>query len=183
MGKSVYLMDANCFITPFSSYYSLEYVPGFWNALIREHQKGNIFTISAIRNEILRREDVLKQWFESDLPKTFICDENEQTQKIYKSIISWAQNHPVFSPVNKRKFADGADGLLVAYAKVHGMVVVTQEKYASGPKVEKIKLPNVCQQFEVPYMNVVEMLQALNVRLILEGSQRHDLFSASGLDG
>jgi len=181
MGKPVYLMDANSFMEPFNSYYSLEYVPGFWNALIREHQKGNIFTISAIRNEILRREDVLKQWFESDLPKTFICDENEQTQKIYKSIISWAQNHPVFSPVNKRKFADGADGLLVAYAKVHGMVVVTQEKEV-GIESKQIKIPNVCKQFDVPYMNVVEMLQALNVRLILEGSQRHDLFSASGLD-
>ena len=182
MGKPVYLMDANSFMEPFNGYYSLEYVPGFWDALIREHQKGNIFTISAIRNEILRREDGLKQWFESpDLLKSFIRDEDEQTLKIYESIISWARNHPVFSTANKRKFAGGADGLLVAYARVHEMVVVTQEKPVNAESTQ-IKIPNVCKQFDVSYVNVVEMLQALNVRLILEGSQRHDLFSASGLD-
>ena len=181
MGKPVYLMDSNSFIEPFTGYYSLEYVPGFWNALIREHQKGNIFTISAIRNELLRREDGLQQWFESDLPKPFIREEDEQTEKIYKSIVSWAHNHPVFSPVNKQKFAGGADGLLVAYAKAHGMVVVTQEKEV-GIESKQIKIPNVCKQFDVPYVNVVEMLQALNVRLVLDGPQRHDLFSASGLD-
>jgi len=182
MGKPVYLMDSNSFIEPFNNYYSLEYVPGFWDALIREHQRGNIFSINAIKNEVTKKEDGLKQWLESpNLPKSFFLDEDEPALKTYESIIAWTRSHSLFTPQNQQLFASGADGILVAYAKVHGMVVVTQEKPAAS-NTTKVKIPNVCEQFDVQHVNVVEMLQALNVRFILDGPSRHDLFSASGLD-
>jgi hypothetical protein len=182
MGKTIYLVDASSFITPYNDYYSLEYVPGFWDGLLREHEKGNIFSINAIRKEVVKIENSLKQWFETpDFPKDFFREEDEKTINFYKKIIAWTKDHPFFSIEEKSRFANGADGLLIAYAKVHEMTVVTEERFFTDPKTRSIKIPNVCVQFKIPCVKVVEMVKSLNVRLVLEGPIRHDLFSASGL--
>ena len=57
------------------------------------------------------------------------------------------------------------------------MIVVTEESDKSDPKMKRIKIPNVCKHFDVPYVNVVEMTKALKIRLVLDGPQRHNLFS------
>ena len=51
----------------------------------------------------------------------------------------------------------------VAYARVHGATVVTNEQSAPESKRE-IKLPDVCDQFGVQHENTFAMLRALNVR-------------------
>ncbi|WP_419160988.1 DUF4411 family protein [Candidatus Palauibacter sp.] len=51
----------------------------------------------------------------------------------------------------------------MAYARVHGHTVVTNEQSAPESRRE-IKLPNVCDQFEVEHGNTFAMLRALNVR-------------------
>ena len=63
-------------------------------------------------------------------------------------------------------FASVADGWLVAYASVHSAVVVTHE--ADRPHARKrVHIPNVCQQFNVPYLNTFDMLRQLGVRFEL----------------
>ena len=62
----------------------------------------------------------------------------------------------------KAKFATAADGWLVAYARVHGATVVTNEQSAPESRRE-IKLPDVCDQFGVQRENTFAMLRALNV--------------------
>ena len=54
------------------------------------------------------------------------------------------------------------DGWLVAYARVHGATVVTNEQSAPESKRE-IKLPDVCDQFGVQHENTFAMLRALKV--------------------
>ncbi|MCY4482820.1 MAG: DUF4411 family protein [Spirochaetaceae bacterium] len=65
-------------------------------------------------------------------------------------------------PAEEAKFATGADGWLVAYARVHRAIVVTNEQSAPESRRE-IKLPDVCDQFEVKHENTFAMLRALNV--------------------
>ena len=63
----------------------------------------------------------------------------------------------------KAKFATGADSWLVAYARIHGAIVVTNEQSALESKRE-VKLPDVYDQFEVPHNNIFAMLRVLNIR-------------------
>ena len=180
MNKRTFLIDSSSFITPFNTYYSLEYVPGFWQALIRENDKGRVFTIDAVKQEVLKREDELKKWF-SGLSERFVLDTDGEVFTVYSSIIQWVNQHDVFAKHYKESFSNGADGLLVAYAKVHGNVVVTEESAKDDPKMKRVKIPNVCRQFGVSCINIVEMLKELDVRFILDGPQRHDLFTIAGM--
>lgn len=81
----------------------------------------------------------------------------------------WVQrNHQYFDRA-KAKFATEADGWLVAYAKVHGVTVVTNEQ----PRPEsrnRVLLPDVCAQFDVPYKDTFLMLRELSLRFDLAGA-------------
>jgi hypothetical protein len=162
-------MDTSSFLTPAHWYYSFESVPGFWDALIREHKKGLVFTLDAVRKEISPQDNV-NQWFErADFPNDFVLKADGKTMDMFKRIIVWTQQNKYFGDDHKRKFAAiPADGLLVAFAQTHLMTVVTEESLVTDVRTKKIKIPNVCKEFGVPYINVAEMLKRLNVHLILE---------------
>ena len=80
--------------------------------------------------------------------------------------MNWVQNSSQFKPEAKSKFAAGADGWLVAYAQAHNAVVVTHEKFSADAK-SRVIIPNVCQQFNVRYLNTFEMLRQLGVQFDL----------------
>ncbi|MGQ0650236.1 MAG: DUF4411 family protein [Gemmatimonadaceae bacterium] len=63
----------------------------------------------------------------------------------------------------KAKFASGADGWLVAYARINDAIVITNEQPAPDSKRE-IKLPDVCDQFGVARDNIFSMLRTLGAR-------------------
>jgi len=78
-------------------------------------------------------------------------------------VTMWVQRNPRYFDHAKAKFATGADGWLVAYARVHGAIVVANEQCAPESRQE-IKLPDVCHRFGVRRDTTFAMLRALNVR-------------------
>ena len=84
--------------------------------------------------------------------------------------MNWVQNNSQFLPAAKSKFAGVADGWLIAYAQAHNAVVVTHEKFDVRAK-SRVFIPNVCQQFRVPYLNTYEMLRQLGVHFDLRPAQ------------
>ena len=81
--------------------------------------------------------------------------------------MDWVQNRSQFKQAAIKEFAAGADGWLIAYAQTHNAIVVTQE--ASAPEAKnRVPIPNVCRQFNVPYLNTFEMLRQLGVRFVLD---------------
>ena len=81
----------------------------------------------------------------------------------FGEIILWAQRHPRFTDAAKAKFASGADGWLVAYGKVHKATVVTNEERAPDSQ-KNIKLPDVCDAFNVETEDTFRMLESIDVR-------------------
>ena len=168
MGDVRFLLDANCFIEPSKTCYPFCFAPAFWESLLRGHTEGMVFTLSEVKKEI--SEDDIKAWFErKNFPDSFILTETVETIQNYATMQNWVQQHSFFTSSEKSKFANKkADGYLVAHAKAHDMIVVTQEKLIVDPKTTKVKIPNLCQQFDVEYINLFEMLKQLNVRFVLE---------------
>ncbi len=82
----------------------------------------------------------------------------------------WVQGHSRYFNQTKAKFATGADGWLVAYARVHGTNVVTNEQSAPESRKE-VKLPDVCDQFGVRRDNMFAMLRALNIQFDWTGNR------------
>jgi len=168
----IFVVDSDIFITAKNLYYAFDICPGFWESLIHHHMKGRVFSIDRVRSELLagRKTEDLVAWVKDKLPASFFLEvDTEAVASAYTEIMMWAQRHPVYFDYAKAKFATGADGWLVAYAKVHGAIVVTNEQPAPGSKKE-IKLPDVCDRFGVKRENVFSMLRALKVHFGWRGA-------------
>ena len=80
----------------------------------------------------------------------------------YAKIMLWVQRNPQYLDRAKAKFATEADGRLAAYGIAHGGIVVTNEQ----PRPEsrnRVLLPDICNQFGVPYKDTLEMLRLLQI--------------------
>lgn len=169
----VFLLDSDVFIVAKNTYYAFEICPGFWNALLHQHRRGRVFSITRVRGELMsgRKTEDLVTWVAGEVPSAFFLDVDEaDVMAAYTEIILWSQRHTRFFDRAKAKFATGADGWLVAYAKVHEAIVVTNEQPAPDSKVE-IKLPDVCAQFGVQHKDTFLMLRELAVQFDLRGGK------------
>ena len=50
-GSKRYVLDANVFIEAKNKYYGFYLCPGFWKALIGQHESRHIFSIDKVRDE------------------------------------------------------------------------------------------------------------------------------------
>ncbi len=166
MSGSTYLVDSDVFITAKNLYYSFDLCPGFWRSVLHHHREGRVFSVDRVRSELLAgsRTDTLVQWVRDAVPSTFFLPvDSGAVQSAYTDIMMWLQRHPRYFDQAKAKFATGADGWLVACARVHDAIVVTNEQSAPESRRE-IKLPDVCDQFGVRRDGTFAMLRALAVQ-------------------
>ena len=167
-GSKGYVLDANVFIEAHQKYYSQDICPGFWLALIRQHEKKRIVSIDKVKAELVVSDDPLRQWVEEKAPEAFFkgtADKN--VAAAFSAMMKWVQSEQQFQSNAKAQFASAADGWVIAYAAVNGLVVVTHEEYAPDVK-KKIPMPNLCLEFNVEYCNTFEMLRDLGVQFILK---------------
>ena len=178
MSLPTFLLDANTMIQAHRHYYSFDIAPGFWDALLHEHGKNRVYSLDMVKREIyhasqkpeadnesLPQSDMLEQWVRDKVPESFFLERDAETIAKFTNVMQWVQRQSRFTEASRAKFAQGADGWLIAYAAAHDMVLITFEKPA--PTGEKIKIPDVCQPFGVSYINTFEMLRQLQVQFIL----------------
>jgi hypothetical protein len=169
-----FLLDSDVFIAAKNAYYAFEICPGFWKGLIHAHQRGAARSIDRVRSELLagRPEEDLVQWVKRDVPTAFFHDSSsDDVSSAYAEVMLWVQRNPQYFDRAKAKFATEADGWLVAYSVVNGTVVVTNEQ----PRPEsrnRVLLPDICTQFQVPYKDTFLMLRELSLRFDLAAGER-----------
>ncbi len=64
-------------------------------------------------------------------------------------------------------FSSGADPWLIAKASVINATVVTLESMVPGNS-KKVKIPNICKQFDVEFINTFRLLRLLEARFLLD---------------
>ena len=87
---------------------------------------------------------------------------NEQVEKVYADMTEWVRRER--RPEALEEFSGAADGWLAAYASVTGSTLVTHEQPAPN-SLNHAKLPDVCEEFDIPYVNTFDMLRRLEIRL------------------
>ena len=159
-----YVLDADVFMTAARSYYAFDVAPAFWSGLVREASNGRLLSVDRVKGEIQRGKDELVEWANRTFHRWFVATDEADVIAAYQEIMSWVQGQSQFFDYAKDEFARGADGWLIAYAKVKGLTVVSNEKFE--PNIRgKVKIPNVCRAFNIPYVNTFEMLRALGIKL------------------
>lgn len=153
-----FVLDANAFVEPKDRYYGFDLCPGYWSALLRQHDAGIVFSIDRIETELKAQDDEIKSWIADRAPNTFFKKTQDQAViDQFQAMLAWVYAEPQFTSAARTEFASVADGWLIAFAKVTDGSVVTHEEYAPDVK-RKVTIPNVCVEFQVPYVNLFEML-------------------------
>ncbi len=170
MSKPPYLLDANAFIEASNRYYGFDICPGFWSSLAAQHEAKRVFSIDRIAEEL--QDDNLKEWVENQAPDTFFKKaEDQAVVDKFRDMVNWVYAQSQFSEAAKSEFASVADGWVLAYAAVNGMIVVTHEQFAPDAR-RKVPIPNVCVEFEIEYVNTFEMLRALGEKFVRSTKRR-----------
>ena len=159
----LYLLDANVFIEAHQRYYTFDICPGFWEWLSHRSTRSDIVSIDRVKTELVGYGDALSDWVKSAPTDLFAQTGDQNVLDSYRQVMEWVDQNPQFQPQAKSKFASGADGWLIAYARVHGNVLVTHEAYSPDAE-NRVPIPNVCEEFRVCYMDTFEMLRQLQVR-------------------
>lgn len=157
-----YLLDANIMVQAARSYYAFDIAPSFWRKLIEYAAEGRIRSIDKVKAELMRGNDILAFWAKEEFSPFFESTIRSETVEVYRSIIAWVQQQPQFFDYAKASFASGADGWLIAWAKVQNYVIVTHEQYNPDIK-RKVPIPNVCEPFGVTTTDTFMMLRELGI--------------------
>ena len=170
MSSPTYLIDSNVFIQAHRAKYPFDVMPSFWNKMKDLAHQGVIKSIDKVRVELVdngRDGDELKEWCKNDLPASFFVNSQHSILE-YGEIIAWANSGArPYSEAAIRKFlaTEYADPWLVAMAKLDANYIIVTEE-VGDPMIKKdIRIPDVCSQFSLPFINTIELLRRLFISI------------------
>ena len=159
----MYLLDANVFIQAKNLHYGFDFVPAFWDWLIRENSTGKVASVEKVADELRVGRDELSEWAE-ERGEGFFLRPDANVATALNQVSDWA-NSQGYAPEAVATFLKVADLWLVAHAQAHNCVVVTHEIPAST--IGKIKIPNACIDLGLRCINPFQMLRENQVRFVL----------------
>ncbi|NLR63269.1 DUF4411 family protein [Chitinophaga varians] len=157
-----YCIDANVLIQAWQKYYNPKFCPDYWNVLIELGKQGVIFIPEMVYEEIIRTEDDLSKWLKNS--KIPIHKMSEPVTLCLQRIFS---NNPLHKNlVDNTKARSLADPWVIAHALNENATVVTKEEKVTALNSVKIKIPNVCENMGVRWINDFEFIQELDLQFM-----------------
>jgi hypothetical protein len=155
----MYLLDSNIFIQAKNFYYGFDICPGFWDWMDQAVAGCDARSIVTVYDELADGNDDLAVWIKDRKGDGRFLDVSDTpTQLVFRDIAAAVHRGPYQIPA-KAHFLAKADPWLVAKAKVMGATVVTHEKAATDAK-KRVPLPNICDDFKVPYIDTFALLRS-----------------------
>jgi hypothetical protein len=155
----IYCLDANVLIQAWQKYYSPKFCPDYWKILNDLGIQKKIFISEMVYEEIIRTEDDLSKWLKnSDIPIRKI---DEPVTKCLQAIYSKNPLHK--NLVDNTKARSLADPWVIAHAINEKATVVTKEEKVTALNSNKIKIPNVCENMAVRWINDFEFIAELGI--------------------
>lgn len=153
----MFLLDSNIFVEAKNRYYAFDLAPIFWSWL-DELCLADTRTISLVKDELLDGDDQLADWFKDRMNEPWILGvDDKQTQSVFAEIADSVSSANYKTPAVAH-FLSKADPWLVAKGSAIGATVVTHEVKNTVSR-KKVPLPNVCEEFNVPYIDTFDFLR------------------------
>ena len=156
-------IDTNVLIQARNGPYGFEIAPAFWTSLDELSNRGQIRCSSLVYDELVAGvQDDLAMWIRDRRRTGLVVEPNSAVQVALREIADYVKSN---FPANRAAtFLRGADPWGIAHGLVSGGTVVTQETRVPA-KSTKVKIPNVCDEFGVRWINTYQMLRELGVSL------------------
>jgi predicted nucleic acid-binding protein len=154
-----YCLDANVLIQAWQKYYSPKFCPDYWSLLNQLGIDQKIFIPQMVYEEIIRTEDELAEWLRNS---------NIPIHKIDGHITECLKRIYEFNPIHQYLVANSgqhslADPWLIAHAINQNAVVVTKEIKDNFNNPTKIKIPHVCDNMGIRWINDFELVEELGI--------------------
>ncbi len=156
----IYCLDANVLIQAWQKYYSPKFCPDYWDVLNELGNQERIFIPEMVFDEITRTEDDLLRWLKkSKIPVRKI---DEPVTKCLKSIYDNNPTHKYL--VDNTKARSLVDPWIIAHAINEKATVVTKEEKVTALNTKKIKIPNVCDNMGIRWINDFQFVHELDIQ-------------------
>ncbi|MDO4762122.1 MAG: DUF4411 family protein [Corynebacterium sp.] len=155
------MLDTNVVIA-LEQTYPRTIFPSLWNQFAQELPLGRVFFHAEVKKELTVWNSPVSRWFQANTPDTCIIHPDEQELDELGQVADWAENlrHPKYIDAAVDEFFKVADSWLVASAKRHRFVIVTNEKPAPQ-SIAKVKIPDAAAYFHIPCVDTIGMFQRL----------------------
>ncbi|MGF1586471.1 MAG: DUF4411 family protein [Bacteroidales bacterium] len=154
-----FCLDANVLIQAWQKYYAPSICPSYWDILDYFGKADKLFIPELVYEEIATTEDDLSNWLKSsNIPIRKI---DEGVTRCLQDIYSANPNHKFL--VDNTKQRSIADPWVIAHAIKEGAVVVTKEVKVTALNSKKIKIPNVCDNMKVNWINDFQLVNELGL--------------------
>lgn len=160
----LYCLDANVLIQAWQKYYSPALCPDYWDKLNDLGEQGLIFIPAAVKDEILKTEDELSQWLKKSKiqirsitePVTYSLRQIYNANPVHKNLVDNVKGRSL------------ADPWIIAHAMTESAIVVTKEEKVTAASSTRIKIPNVCDNMGIRWINDFEFLVEVGIRFSCE---------------
>lgn len=159
-GLNRYCLDTNVLIQAWQKYYSPKLCPDYWLVLNRLGEQGIIFLPKSVYDEIIRTDDDLTKWVKNSSISVLQPDTN--VTNILKTIFEADPLHRTL--VDNTKNRSLADPWVIAHALNEKAVVVTKEEKVTAANASRIKIPNVCENMGVSWINDFEFIDRMRIK-------------------
>ena len=158
-----FALDSNILIYCHRQIYPFEMAPAFWRQLIENGGQKIIF-LDLVKDEIYRNEDQLSIWLKENEDHFLTIEAGDSSViSCYSDIITSIKKNTQYKETAKDEFASIADSWLCAYGMAYGDILVTNEKFEPAIR-RRIKIPNICHEFNIDYIGLLEFMRELDIR-------------------
>ena len=153
---AVYSLDLSALFAAFNERYPIENFPGFWRKMEELIRTDRLIMPEVAFDKALKDERV-KEWVSGNKLRPYL--RRPIDEPIQGKVGEILKEFPRL--LDDRTGKSGDDPWVIALAMVsHNCIVVTEEK-PTGAK-HRPKIPDVCNEFEVPWIQLVELVQREN---------------------
>ncbi len=161
----MYLLDSDVLIEASRHYYAFDIAPGFWTWLASPSLAGQVASVQAVQDEIVRGTGDLVSWAQ-ERPESFWLPESDEVVAAMARLSGWAvEPARGYRQAAVDEFFDSADYRLIAHALATGSTIVTRERPAPGAQ-KKIKIPDACGALGVACIDPFRLYRLLGLRLV-----------------
>lgn len=162
----IHLIDAGVLITANSLYYPIDRVPEFWDWLLHQAEQGRVKVPLEIYEEIKDGpeelgKDLLFDWVTSDEVKRQLLLDEEVDPNVVAEIVTKG-----YAPdlTDSEIEQIGRDPFLIAYAAqdFRNRTIVTTEVSKPKKQRQNRKIPNVCDDLGIRWINTFTFSKELN---------------------
>ncbi len=144
-----YILDTSALIAAWDERYPIDIFPSLWSHFADAADLQFLASPDEVHAELSKRSKDLQAWLDK-IGDYFIETDSEVLREVSRIL----SKHEKL--VAEKKRASAADPFVVALAKIHRAVVVTEEGRGS---LAKPKISDVCEYYDVECINFLEFMK------------------------